>query len=231
MTANQVINILRELSQPLAITAKNKRFGIKADRVIGVFQQDLNAVAKQLGKNEQLAEALIATGYYEARLLAAKIYPVNALSITWMDEQVAKFENWEMCDTYCLKLFGHHHEAPSQIMKWSASDKEFTKRAAFATLASLTMADKQANNELFLSFFPIVEAASTDERNMVKKAVSWALRSIGKRNKDLQVQAIALAKDLSTSQHSASKWIAKDTLKELHHPSCRIARYPRHLYA
>lgn len=54
------------------------------------------------------------------------------------------------------------------------------RRAAFASLASLTVHDKKTTDEQFLARVLLIEATADDSRDFVKKAVNWALRSIGK---------------------------------------------------
>jgi len=49
----------------------------------------------------------------------------------------------------------------------------------------------------------------------VKKAVSWALRQIGKRNERLRVKALAVAVDLASSDDRTERWIGKDAAREL----------------
>ena len=58
-------------------------------------------------------------------------------------------------------------------------------------------------------------AASTDERNFVKKAVNWALRNIGKRNVALNACAVELAREIRGIDSKAARWIASDALREL----------------
>jgi 3-methyladenine DNA glycosylase AlkD len=97
-------------------------------------------------------------------------------------------------------------------------------------MAGYCSADKTTGNEVFLSFLPYIIAASTDDRNFVKKAVNWALRSIGKRIRDLLVHAIDLAENLSRSDTASARWIAKDAIKELTGSKVRISDYPRSIY-
>ena len=49
----------------------------------------------------------------------------------------------------------------------------------------------------------------------MKKAVSWALRGIGRRSRKLNKASIALAKKLAESEDAAPRWIGKDALREL----------------
>ena len=54
--------------------------------------------------------------------------------------------------------------------------------------------DKAAADEKFLRFLPAIKRGARDERNFVKKAVNWALRQIGKRNRNLNRAAILAAR-------------------------------------
>ena len=56
------------------------------------------------------------------------------------------------------------------------------------------MQDKTAGDEPFLEFLDLVRLEAGDDRNYVKKAVNWALRNIGKRNRALNLAAVACAR-------------------------------------
>lgn len=82
-------------------------------------------------------------------------------------------------------------------------------------MSCLAWHDKQAGDEKFEKFFIAIKKHSTDGRNYVKKAVNWALRQIGKRNKNLNKEAIKVAKEISKIDSKAVKWIAGDAIREL----------------
>ena len=82
-------------------------------------------------------------------------------------------------------------------------------------MARLAVHDKKATDRSFLDLLPLIVHGSTDERNFVKKAVNWALRQIGKRNRSLNQAAVAIASELANSDSRAARWIAKDALREL----------------
>ena len=50
---------------------------------------------------------------------------------------------------------------------------------------------------------------------MVKKAVNWALRHIGKRNAHLNRAALAAAQHIRQMDSRAARWIASDAIREL----------------
>ncbi len=69
-----------------------------------------------------------------------------------------------------------------------------------------------------MTSLPLVERAATDDRNFVKKGVSWALRSIGHRNQTLHTAATDVAARLARSDDATARWVGKDTLRDLTRP-------------
>lgn len=191
------------------------RYGIVADKVFGISVGTLRAKARTIGRDHALAQALWKTGWYESRMLAAFVDDPKAVTPAQMDAWAKDFDNWAICDTVCFHLFDKSPHAWSRIRVWRRRKDEFVKRAAFALIASVALHDKKADDALFLPCLPMIDAAATDDRNFVKKGVSWALRGIGKRSPALRTRAVALARRLSTAPSSAARWIGKDALKDL----------------
>ena len=81
--------------------------------------------------------------------------------------------------------------------------------------------DNAAADAQFEPFLRLVRRASTDDRNFIKKAVNWALRSIGKRNRQLNLRAVAVAKQIARIDSPAAGWIAADALRELRSAAVR----------
>ena len=191
------------------------RYGIVTSNAFGVRMSDMQHVAKRLGRNHALALALWETGNYEARTVAAFVAEPERLTPAQMDRWCRDFDNWGICDTVCFKLFDRTPHAFGKVAQWSAWRDEFQKRAAFALLACLALHDKRADSKAFAQCLPLIEAAATDERNFVKKGVSWALRAIGGRSAELKSASVALARRLSSAADSTSRWVGKDALRSL----------------
>jgi len=113
-----------------------------------------------------------------------------------------------------------------KIHEWSKRKEEFVKRTAFSLIAEVGWWDKGMGDRDFEQFFPLIKEAATDERNFVKKAVNWALRNIGKRNKALNRRAIAVAKEIQKIDSKSARWIAAAALRELLSPQvqARLAK-------
>ena len=191
------------------------RYGIVAPKSLGVPMAKIQAIAKRLGVDHELALALWETGWYEARLLCAFVADPGRLTAAQMERWTKDFDNWGVCDTLCFKLYDRSPLAWKKVAPWARKKDEFVRRAAFALLASLALHDKAAKDAAFVRTLPLIEKAATDERNFVKKGVSWALRSVGRRNAALRARSVALAKRLAACDDPAPRWIGKDALREL----------------
>jgi 3-methyladenine DNA glycosylase AlkD len=195
-----------------------KRYGIEVKKAFGVSMNDIQKLARVVGSSHDLAAALWKTSWYEARLLAAFVDEASRVTPAQMDRWCREFDNWGICDTVCFKLFDRTPYAFDKINEWANLNREFAKRASFALLASVALHDKQAGDQLFVESLTLIEQASADDRNFVKKGVSWALRAIGGRNAQLHEAAVALARRLAASPAPAARWVGKDALRDLTRP-------------
>jgi 3-methyladenine DNA glycosylase AlkD len=188
------------------------RYGIAtADRIIGVPMGGIQKAARAYRRDHELAAALWETGIYEARLLAAYVDDPAQVTPEQMDRWARDFDNWATCDTLCFDLFDRTGHAFEMIDRWANDEAEFVRRAAFALLASIALHDKKAADEPFLARLTLIEAAAGDGRNFVKKRVSWALRTIGRRKSPaLRAAARALAERLAASPDKSRKWVGRD---------------------
>lgn len=230
---NSLADILEQLyalADTAVVERKAQKYNITAEHSLGIYQKDLKALAGKIGKNNDLALALYDTGIYEARLLCAKLYRSKDLTEVLMEQWVADFENWEICDSFSMRFFTSGPFADQKIMEWTQREATFVKRAGFVMMAAYSSTYKKVGNARFESFLPIIERESGDNRVYVKKAVNWALREIGKRNIDLHQQAKAFAKRLEKSTMPSARWIAKDALREFRREDLAIRGYPRGRY-
>ena len=210
-----VLATLKRLGNPRFRAEMETRYGIVTKDAFGVGMNEMQRVAKQLGRNHALALALWETGNYEARTVAAFVAEPERVTPALMDRWCRDFDNWAICDTVCFKLFDQLPHAFGRVEAWANRKDEFQKRAAFALLASLALHNEDAEDQVFKDMLPLIEAAATDERNFVKKGVSWALRAIGGRSASLKSAATTLARKLAASEDSAARWIGKDALRSL----------------
>lgn len=195
------------------------RYGIKAKKVLGVSVGTIRGLGKKIGKDHELAEALWKTGWHEAKFLASFIDDPALVTPAQMDRWARSFENWADTDTVCFCLFDRTPHAWGRVRAWSRRKGEFEKRAAFALIASMALHDKRAPDAPFMKSLALIERAATDERNFVKKGVSWALRHLGHRSGALHSLAVKTATTLSKSADVTERWVGRDALRDITRPA------------
>jgi 3-methyladenine DNA glycosylase AlkD len=205
---------LRSLGDPKAV-AGAAQFGIRVPAILGMSAPNLRKLAKEIGKDHDLAGQLWRTGIHDARGLAALIDDPAKVTQRQMEQWAGDFNSWAVCDAACCCLFDKTRYAWDKAVEWTGREPEYVKRAGFVLMAALAVHDKKAPDERFEAFFPHLVKHATDERNFVKKAVNWALRQIGKRNRRLNRLAIQTAKEIKEMDSRTARRIASDALREL----------------
>jgi 3-methyladenine DNA glycosylase AlkD len=210
----KILRSLKTLSDPKAVEGM-ARFGINPNNTYGVSIPNIRKIAKETGTNHQLGQELWKSGIHEARILACMVDNPENVSEEQLEKWVRDFDSWDVCDQCCSNLFDKTEFAHKKAVEWSKRKEEFVKRAGFVLMATLAVHDKNAADEEFLKFLPIIKREAVDERNFVKKAVNWALRQIGKRNSSLNKAAVKAAEEIQKIDSKSAKWIASDAVREL----------------
>jgi 3-methyladenine DNA glycosylase AlkD len=215
--SEELSNILEEIrssGDPRTVEGM-ARFGISATNTYGISMPRLRAMAKRIGRDHELAQGLWGSGVHEARIIAALIDDPALVTRAQLDRWVRDVDSWDVGDQLCLNLVHRTPFGYDMAVSWSRRSEEYVKRAGFALMAVLAVHDKNADDAAFVEMLVLIEAASDDERVMVKKAVNWALRQIGKRNDRLNAAALATAVRIRSRGGRAARWIAADAIREL----------------
>src|SRR3954452_4278452 len=208
-----VLGRLHALADPGRL-AGMARSGIGGGTAIGVTVAELHSLAGELGRSHALAQELWDSSVHEARILASLVDERDRVEEAQLDRWVADLDSWDLCDQLCQNLVRHTPFAWAKALEWSGRAEPFVKRAGFATMAGLAVSDKQADDERFAPLLRAVSERADDDRAIVRKGASWALRQIGKRNPDLRARAVEVALALRDGGPGA-RWVGRDALREL----------------
>ena len=209
-----VVAELHALADPARLPGM-ARVGIDIDRAIGVSLPHLRKLGRRLGPDHLLALGLWSTAIHEARILASLVDDPADVTREQMDAWARDFDSWDICDQVVGNLFERTPYAVPAAHSWTERDETFVKRAGFVMIATRAVHDGMSPDDAFTAWFPTIRRGATDDRNYVKKAVSWALRQIGKRNLALNAAAIAQAEMLAASMETSARWVGRDALREL----------------
>ena len=219
-SVHQILDRLRALANTKNVRGM-ARFGMTSEGRLGISMPQLRLIARKTGTSHPLAFALWKTSIPEARILASMIADPEKLTERQMDGWVKDFNSWDVCDQVCLNLYVRSPFAWKKVREWSVRKEEYVRRAAFALLACLAVHDRKTADRAFAGALSLVVRASTDDRHFVKKAVNWALRGIGKRNRHLNTAALETARIIRQMPSTSARWIAGDAIRELENPAIR----------
>ena len=211
---SEIIKKLESLSDSRAVEGMS-RFGITPEHTYGVSIANLRKIAGKIKVNHELALELWKIDTRETRILASMTADPTRVSDELIENWTDTFTYWEICDQCCMNLFAKTALAYEKAGEYAIREEEFFKRTGFVIMARLTVSDKKAKNARFESFLTLIIQAASDDRNMVKKAVNWALRQIGKRNLVLNRKAMQTARKIQKIDSRTARWIASDALREL----------------
>ncbi len=213
MTTPEIIHKLHLLAEP-GYTEKMDHFGIRGGQALGIRTPVLRGFAKEIGFNQLLSQELWQQPFHEAKLLAIFLMEPRKLTEELMDSMVKDLYSWDLVDQFCTP-FGKKPWTWEKAMTWSRAEPEFIKRAGFVLVVSMSTHNKKMPDERLVPFFLRMEEEAWDGRNFVKKAVNWALRTLGKRSLYLHPLAIACAERILEQDSPSARWIANDALREL----------------
>ena len=214
MNFQDVIAYFEEISDENVVNS-NKRFAIGCEYSYGIRLPVIRKLAKEIGKDHDLAIELWNHPYHESHLLATMIEEKEKITYKQLNEWVNSFYSWDIVDQACINLLIDLPEAHENIFVWCDAEEEFVKRTAFSLIAVIAVRDKKADADDFDKYYPLIKNASFDNRNFVKKSVNWALRQIGKRDLECNKRALKTAYEISEIDDKTCKWISSNAIREL----------------
>lgn len=214
MTTNEIIESLKNMA-----SSKYKenvvRMGIPAENCIGVSTVDIRKMVSKIGRSNEQAWELWHTGYHEAKILAVLLIEKKNTSLDDIRLMMKDVHSWDLCNHICKNLIIKLPEYKELIWEWKDNPGIYYRRAAFTLIASMSVHEKDMNENEITEYFQLIRDYADDNSDQVKKAISWALRELGKINSNYVERAIEVAYELKESPSKNCQWIGKDALKEL----------------
>lgn len=214
MTCNEIV---AELQANASEKYKKNvvKMGIPEENCIGVSTSIVRNLAKKIEKSNDLAFELWKTGYHEAKLLAVLLFDKKTILHEDIEKLILDVTSWDLCDHLCKNLIMKVKGYDRFISEWIISSQTYKKRAAFTLIVASVIHNKSIENDTLDDYLRMIKDNSHEEHEHIKKAVSWALREIGKKDFEYNEKAILLAYELRDGGNKAQVWIGKDVIKEL----------------
>lgn len=213
---NSTINELKAISSE-KYKQNVVKMGIPLESTIGVPTPELRKIARKIPKElrtKEIVKAFWVTGYHEGKIIGTLLMTKLNYSKQEINWYMSKIESWDLCDLFCKSVLINSKDFDYFISSWITDSRMYYKRAAFTLIASMSTHSAISLNEV-KNYLTFISNNSDDDRLLIKKAISWALRELGKIDEQAKEASITVANELLLSGDKNKIWIAKDALKEL----------------
>lgn len=167
-----------------------RRHGAR-DPLYGVSFAVLDKLAKDAGRDQSLADALWATGNYDARILACKVADPTVASEATLDAWLAEIDVYVLVDVFVGALASQVAGVRERADRWAASDRDWTAQAGWDLYGQLALRDEGLDDAFFLELLRRIEAGIGTAGNRTRHSMNGALIAIGSRNGALRGAAEA----------------------------------------
>lgn len=198
MTKSEVLALLKENRNERGI-AHWKKMGAKAGKLksFGIGLTQLRKLAKQVGRDHQLAQKLWQSDYYDAKVIGLLIDDPKQITREQAEEQVEQLNAGMLSHVFasCDATLAKTPFAFEIACDWIESKDPIRRRCGYGLLYELskkTVAGME--DDFLLDRIEHIRKSIHGEEMWVRESMSAALMGIGKRNKKLNQAAIRAAK-------------------------------------
>lgn len=198
MTVSDVLNQLHAErdERGMAHWAKlgDKSAGLES---FGIGLTKLRKLAKQIGRNRPLSQALWQTNVHDAKVIALLIDDPAQITKEQAEQQVEQLHGGMLAHVFasCDATLAKTSFAFEIAQQWVQSDDAVRRACGYGLLyeASKWRANKAPSDAVFLQHIDHIDRTIGDETEQVRLAMVTALMGIGKRNRLLNEAALKVA--------------------------------------
>jgi hypothetical protein len=174
-------------------TRKTYRRHGASDPLFGVKFGDLRPLAKSIGTDHALAEALWASGNADARLLACMVADPAAVSENELDAWLADIDTYFLVDIFVAEIASGTPGRLERAERWMASDRDRTAQAGWDLMNLVALRDDDVPDEVLERQLDLIAERIEGYGNWTRRSASNTITGIGLRNDALEASARAAA--------------------------------------
>ena len=163
----------------------------------GVGLPGLKAMAKEYGKDYDLAIALWKEDIRECKILATLMMPPERMLPEVVDIWMEQTPSQEIAEWAAANLYQHLDYAPMLAFKWISSDKELPQICGYQLLARLFMKGQEPNERGIHEFIDQALTALRDDSLGVRHAALNCMRRFAMLSEDHEKIANSAMKTLN----------------------------------
>lgn len=222
MTKTEVMALLKENADERGMKHWNKLGGDSGGlKSFGIGLTKLRKIAKQIGKDHQLALQLWNTKNHDAKVVGLLIDDPKRLTREQIEEQVEGVDAGMLAHVFssCDATLPKAAFALDVAKDWLVAKDELRRRCGWGLVYELSKnkRNKELSEEFFLGCLRKIDEDFDNEEEWVRLSMGGAVIGIGKRSKKLNKAGIKLAKRISPIEYDAGDTSCEplDILKHL----------------
>lgn len=170
----------------------------------GIGLTKLRKLAKQIGKNHDLATVLWQSDIYEARMLAMLIDDPKTMTRNQAETQVDQLQDGQLAHVFssCDATLAKTPFVVDLAIDWIKHEDPMRRRCGYGLLYELSKSKKKSapDDAFFVAQIKQIEQTYATEVPCVNHAMGVALMGIGMRNQPLHAKALQLAQKIGSLQ-------------------------------
>jgi 3-methyladenine DNA glycosylase AlkD len=197
MNKADVIQLLKDNQNERGISNWNELYPDSPYSSYGIGLSVLRKLAKQVGKDHALAQALWASDVYDLKVMAVLIDDPKQITREQMEAQVEDVDFGMMVHVYsaCGAPVAKVAGIDQVAREWVVSDDPVRRRCAYGFVYELSKSftKKAPDEDYFMWFINHIDASFDTEDQSVHLSMGSALMGIGKRSQTLNQAALLVA--------------------------------------
>lgn len=199
MDVSELLSLLAAHRDDRGITNWNKMAGGPARlSTFGIGLSRLRQLAKQVGRNRELALKLWQTDVYDARVIALLIDDPAAITREQAESQVDELGDGQLTHVFssCGSSLARTPFVVELVDAWTVSPDRTRRSCGYGLLSEVAQftGKKAPSDDYFLAHVSRIEQGIAGESGDIPLAMAGALMSIGKRNPVLHAAALKVAR-------------------------------------
>ena len=201
MTADEIIALIQEQSDPRGIAHWEKRYPHSALRSFGVGLTRLRKLARQVGRDHELAAQLWRSDVYEARVMGLLIDDPRKITRRQAEEQVEQLGDGQLAHVFssCDASLAKAPFAQELAADWLQSEDPVRRCCGYGLIYELSKSKKKSapSDEDFEGWLARIDATRGEAGVDELLAMGTALMGVGKRSARLWPESVRLAREIS----------------------------------
>ena len=190
--------------------------GIKYKKNHGLSVRQIKDMAAEYFENHELALELYKEDNRELRIMSFIVENSETVSMKQVEEWVGAIKDTEQAEQIAINLLVFNPKFYPKVYDWAKSENEFIRRVAFVLIARIAMYQKKDYDiEEYKKFIELCINKSKDESINVAKAISWALRRMGRLNTELYNIVLESSEEIGYFKIHYSQLISEEVSYEL----------------